>query len=190
MKHFERRIIEFRHTGVQAANTPWEPTPFEIETDEMGEIVFAEVDSPEGAPPVIDGVLSPGEWDKARSFALVTGGPTAYIMNDDKFLYVAIDKVSVDGWACFNVYKVGAYTPEKLDVPLINFDGGKMWDTLEDTDGDGTFETYARTFPSVLFEGVRLTATEFKVPLATLGLAAGDTIKLMFAFFEFGVPSP
>ena len=46
MKHFERRIIDFKHTGAQAANTPWLPTAFELEADEMGEIVFAEVDSP------------------------------------------------------------------------------------------------------------------------------------------------
>ncbi|MBA7608164.1 hypothetical protein ES703_15339 [subsurface metagenome] len=46
MKHFERRIIEFHHTGDQLANTPWEPTPFEIEADEMGEVVFAEVFPP------------------------------------------------------------------------------------------------------------------------------------------------
>ena len=46
MKHFERRVIEFPHTGVQAASTPWLPTAFELEADEMGEIVFAEVFSP------------------------------------------------------------------------------------------------------------------------------------------------
>ncbi len=190
MKHFERRIIEFRHTGAQAVNTPWEPTPIEVEADEMGEVVFAEVDSPGAVPPVIDGVVSPGEWNKARSYTLLSAadvaGPKAYIMNDDKFLYVAIDDVSVDSFVAFNVYKVGAYTPEKLDVPLINFDGMKIWDTLEDTDGDGTFETSARVLNSLLFEGVRLTASEFKVPLANLGLEPGDTIKVMFAFFELG----
>ncbi|MBA7658844.1 hypothetical protein ES703_66804 [subsurface metagenome] len=46
MKHYERRVIEFEHTGVQAALTPWLPSAFELEADEMGEIVFAEVDSP------------------------------------------------------------------------------------------------------------------------------------------------
>ncbi|GAI66909.1 unnamed protein product, partial [marine sediment metagenome] len=43
MKHFERRIIEFRHTGPQVAGTPWQPSAFELEADEMGEVVFAEV---------------------------------------------------------------------------------------------------------------------------------------------------
>lgn len=46
MKHFELRTIEFRHTGLQAAKTPWQPSAFELEADEMGEIVFAEVDPP------------------------------------------------------------------------------------------------------------------------------------------------
>ena len=49
MKHYEHRVIEFKHTGAQGAGTVWSPTPFEIETDEMGEIVFAEV-----FPPVTD----------------------------------------------------------------------------------------------------------------------------------------
>ncbi|GAJ01760.1 unnamed protein product, partial [marine sediment metagenome] len=31
MKHFERRIIEFRHTGAQVAGTPWQPSAFELE---------------------------------------------------------------------------------------------------------------------------------------------------------------
>ncbi|GAJ14486.1 unnamed protein product, partial [marine sediment metagenome] len=65
MKHFEHRIIEFSHTGAQAAGTPWEATPFELEADEMGEIVFAEVFPPTTGPgveeilerwyPVLDG---------------------------------------------------------------------------------------------------------------------------------------
>jgi len=46
MKHYERRIIEFRQTATQAAGTVFTPTPFEIEVDEMGEIVFAEVFPP------------------------------------------------------------------------------------------------------------------------------------------------
>jgi len=45
-KHFERRIIEFRQTAAQAAGTPWSPVPFEIEADEMGEVVLAEVFPP------------------------------------------------------------------------------------------------------------------------------------------------
>lgn len=187
MKHFERRIIEFRHTGVQAVNTPWEPTPFELEADEMGEIVFAEVDSPGVAPPVIDGIMSPGEWDKATIFTLVTGGPKAYIMNDDKFLYVAIDDVSVDGFMSFNVYKAGTYTPERLNAPCFSRLGEKLWDVLEDTDGDGTFETYSRDSNVHSFEAAKGTITEFKVPLATLRLTAGDSIKVAFVFFEGGV---
>lgn len=46
MKHYEHRVIEFEHTGAQAALTPWLPPAFELEADEMGEIVYAEVDSP------------------------------------------------------------------------------------------------------------------------------------------------
>jgi len=187
MKHFERRIIEFRHTGVQAAGTPWEPTPFEIETDEMGEIVFAEVDSPGAVPPVIDGVMSPGEWDKAKSFALVTGGPTAYIMSDDKFLYVAIDEVSSDGFVAFNVYKSGAYSPERLDSPGVNYDGEPFWDALESSDGEPFDVAVTRVMPSYKFESVIGTITEFKIPLANLGIAAGDAIKVGFVFMEHGV---
>ncbi|MBA7636794.1 hypothetical protein ES703_44422 [subsurface metagenome] len=52
MKHYEHRVIEFEHSGAQAANTPWLPPAFEIEADEMGEVVFAEVD-----PPVTGGGL-------------------------------------------------------------------------------------------------------------------------------------
>jgi len=46
MKHFELRCIEFKHTGAQTANTVWLSTPFEVEADEVGEIVFAEVFPP------------------------------------------------------------------------------------------------------------------------------------------------
>jgi len=45
-KHFELRIVEFRQTAAQGAGTVWTPTPFEIEADEMGEIVFAETFPP------------------------------------------------------------------------------------------------------------------------------------------------
>ncbi|GAI35440.1 unnamed protein product, partial [marine sediment metagenome] len=45
-------VIEFEHSGAQAANTPWLPPAFELEADEMGEIVYAEVD-----PPVTGGGL-------------------------------------------------------------------------------------------------------------------------------------
>jgi len=46
MKHFELRMVEFRQTAAQGAGTVWSPTPFEVEADEMGEIVFAEVFPP------------------------------------------------------------------------------------------------------------------------------------------------
>ncbi|GAI72652.1 unnamed protein product, partial [marine sediment metagenome] len=154
----------------------------------MGEIVFAEVDSPGAAPPVIDGVMSPGEWDKARSFALVTGGPTVYVMNDDKFLYVAFGDVSSDGFVAFNVYKAGVHTPERLDSPGVNYDGEPFWDALADNNSDGTFDdAVARVMPSWKFKSVIGTRTEFKVPLANLGIAAGDTILMGFVFMEHGV---
>ncbi len=46
MKHYEHRIVDFLHTGALAANTVWTPTPLEIDVDEMGEVVWAEVYSP------------------------------------------------------------------------------------------------------------------------------------------------
>jgi len=45
-EHFEKRIVEFKHTGSQSAGTLWTATEHEIEADEMGEIVYAEVFPP------------------------------------------------------------------------------------------------------------------------------------------------
>ncbi|MBA7475774.1 hypothetical protein ES707_11147 [subsurface metagenome] len=46
MKHFEHRIVTFEHTGALAAGNVWSPPVHEVDVDEMGEIVFAEVDPP------------------------------------------------------------------------------------------------------------------------------------------------
>jgi hypothetical protein len=45
--------------------------------------------SPPITPPVIDGTLSPGEWDAARKESFRTGHPL-YLMTDGEYLYVGI----------------------------------------------------------------------------------------------------
>ncbi|GAJ10207.1 unnamed protein product, partial [marine sediment metagenome] len=78
--------------------------------------------------------------------------------------------------------------PEKLDSPGMNYDGQTFWDALQDTDGDGTFdEAVTRVMPTYFMQATRGAVAEFKVPLANLGIAAGDAIKVGFVFMEHGV---
>jgi len=83
-KHFEERIVEIKHTGTQAAGKNWSPTtPFELEADEMGELVYAEV-----FPPVTaDGTEEPLErWypildDSKYDDYLALNGTRSPLMN-------------------------------------------------------------------------------------------------------------
>ena len=133
----------------------------------------------------IDGSVSDEEWDGATSYDLHGATVKAYVTNDDQYMYVAFDNVSADGFVSFNVYKVGAYVPEKLFAPVVHYDGTQFWDTLEETTpGSGTFTVYVRDDGTALFSSAIGTATEIKVPLVNLGLAPGETIKMMFVFVD------
>ncbi|GAJ24713.1 unnamed protein product, partial [marine sediment metagenome] len=57
MEHFELRCLcDYLHTGAQAVNVWARPTPAavfgELEADERGEVIFAEIWSPVTAPGV------------------------------------------------------------------------------------------------------------------------------------------
>lgn len=155
-------------------------------------IAQVQLDIAEALRHVVDGEFIPdvaSEYKNAHCYTL-SGSPTrkVYVQNDAEFLYVGFDDFSFNGFVAFNVYKVGAYTVEKLDAPGINYDGEPFWDALEDINGDDTFDdAVTRVMPTYLMKSCRGTRVEFKVPLKNLNIEAGDAIYMGFVFFESGV---
>lgn len=162
-----------------------------MDIDLSKSIAGVQLDIVEALRHVIDGEFIPSvaaEYKGAHEYTLVTGGCKVYVQNDDEFLYVAFADVSSDGFVAFNVYKAGVYSPERLDAPGVNYDGEPFWDALADNNDDDTFDdAVTRVMPSWKFKSAIATRTEFKIPLANLGIAAGDTILMGFVFFEHGV---
>lgn len=158
-------------------------------------IAGVQLDIAEALRHVVDGEFIPSaaaEYKGAHAYDLVTATedihPTVYIQNDAEFLYVAFDEISPNGFIAFNIYKEGAYSPERLDAPGVNYDGEPFWDALADNNDDDTFDdAVTRVMPSYKFVSAIGTRAEFKIPLANLGIAAGDTIRVGFVFMESGV---
>lgn len=132
----------------------------------------------------IDGVLGIDEWDWATSFNLGLDGYTVYVANDNEFMYIAFDYVTINGWVSFNTYKVGTFIPETINAPCIA-SYSPCWDKIEaDEFGEFTFDGWSREDPTTRYTYAEDTATEMRVPLAELGLAPGDTIQVMFMVHE------
>ena len=174
----------------------------------LASIVTVAIPVEAGSGIVLDGEITAGEWDEATSFSLVMGGIstyTAYVTNDDQFMYVAFDYAIAIGsdFASFNVYKEGAFTPNKIIAPVVvplglwneiidgvmypPFTTDRLWDTITDdtpTNGIFIFAEWDRYDGTVRFDCSVDVDTEMKVPLGELGLDPGDSIKTMFVLNE------
>lgn len=161
--------------------------------DASKSIAQVQLDTIEALRHVVDGEFIPDvatEYEGAHEYTLVAGGQKVYVQNDAEFLYVAFDDFSFNGFVAFNVYKVDAYTVERLDAPGINYDGQPFWDALEDINEDDTFDdAVTRVIPTWRMKSAIATRVEFKIPLKNLNIAAGDAIYMGFVFFESGVAS-
>jgi len=156
------------------------------------------------APPTIDGVISPGEWDDAQEVDM-GNGVTAYVMNDDHYLWIAWDDPNDNTLDAFD--QVGIYFDDDHD---------HCWDTTSGTDEgnywaswDGTswvnefrgiwydFATYSYRFlPTVTASDLVSSGSvssghmqyEVRVDLTTGALQAspGDTVGFYFWCWDAG----
>jgi hypothetical protein len=156
----------------------------------VGILMFRWDISPVSAAPVIDGVISPGEYDGGMEVQLVgpypSGAPfspwttSAYILWDTQYLYVAVNESvpastgsGLSSWIEFQFDAGPALnsfvlfsdgTPQHVLYPKPS--GPWYWDVPAGF--DYPYPWYAATN----------TATEFRVKYTDYGIAYNDTIKL------------
>lgn len=158
------------------------------------------------APPVIDGILSLGEWDAYFWFTDNSEGPgtgyddaplpvfSGYVTNDDEYLYVAM---KVEDPAPQSSRGVHLY----IDMPIMGVFNDPDVQHFVISPGNVTGYSYGEStgdsYPwnrkfvtDTLPEGVEIASSydegngigvyEFKIPLTVFGSNPGDTIGLEF----------
>jgi hypothetical protein len=124
--------------------------------------------------PIVDGVISSGEYDGGIAVELVVGTWTvdAYIDWDDHYLYVAVDE------PCPTYIEFGfdaGVTRDRFDL-FGMFPGSPFYQFCMKSGGGWSGAKPAP--PGTAFLAVSNTATEFKFDYTYFGIALGDTIPM------------
>jgi hypothetical protein len=138
--------------------------------------------SPVAATPVVDGVISPGEYDGGMAVQLVgrwnsSWTVNAYIVWDDTYLYVAVNE-SVPGtgglsWIEFAIDPNPGSTSGYLYAFARFGTNSQGWDRNPKPSENSWAGLGAGNFSSA-----SVSATEFRVKYADYGISYGDTIKM------------
>jgi len=156
--------------------------------------------------PVIDGVLSPGEWDGATEIPVADGMGTVWVLATTDYLYVAFDVLDstdnrenvgsgndqtsininpTDGgsWGkpCDIIFQTGA-DPDAFTSPEPDIDSDSSgmtdnWYTEWVIDGIQLFLPLDLVTKTIFYSGGNR-VSEWKVPLASIAPSVGDILKV------------
>jgi len=136
-----------------------------------------------GAAPVVDGVLSPGEWSDASFIQIPSFGGTVYFKHTATDLYIAFaDAAGYNGSSGMYVDRLhnGGTTPQTDDSWLHG--SASQWEWY----GSGTL--WQNVTPSGWTYAVN-SANEFKISFSKLGITSTDTIGVLFSFVDWSMGS-
>ncbi len=137
-----------------------------------------------GSEPVVDGVLSPGEWSDAESVQLPDPGFRVYFKHSETDLYIAF----ADPYGYCR--SSGIYVDKQNDKDALP-QADDLWlhgsAAQFEWEGNGT-STWQQTTPQG-WEYSSNTANEYRISLSKLGIvnADGRTIGLLFSFLDWSV---
>jgi len=187
MKNFGEKNIIFKRLVIFAiAAFMWSST---IGIVSVADVVIV----PSGAPPpdpVVDGVISPGEYDDALYIPLTGPWPPdapfppslvdCYVYWDTQYLWIAVDE-PVPNWGGGSdfiefMWDAGPSSPNYYHAWVLFSDGN--WQYVRCGKPTGCWGWAADPFPGTSWWATG-TATEFKIDYTLYGTSFGDAIKIV-----------
>ncbi len=124
-------------------------------------------------PPVLDGIIEPGEWDDATDFTL--GSQTFYVKNTEDMLYIAfIDGMDV-GLDMDDAFYVHIEDNHNLRWPALvgSIEGEYRLTAIDDSTSEATYQGIWGTYPGSIGRDIRGFYEEVN---GAIGGGAGDPV--------------
>jgi len=191
--------IAFCNVGTSTGDYYWPATSDGLDPSSWGSAAALDNWEPSvnvnyASSPLLDGMISAGEYDDAHhtTYATVGGSCTVYYKHDGSYFYVAFDVPNTDPLSSIQLFLDTDYDQAELPQPddfrfTIKFD--PPVDAADFGENQGTGINWSAWGPPVGWSGayhvfLGYWQAEFVIPYAKLGITAGTAQVMGIAFWN------